>query len=79
MLLTFLLSGTPTRSRSSRVVTSFALAFSSTTSNAMKDHAAEAIRERRRRHRRIVDTDAGFDDVVAIQSLLAHGYTVDLG
>ena len=31
-----------------------------------------------RRRRLIVDTDAGFDDVVAIQCLVAHGIPVDL-
>ena len=71
----FLLSVT-TLSRPSRVVTSFALAFSSNT----KDNAAAAAMQtsRSRRRRIIVDTDAGFDDVVAIQSLLAHNYSVDL-
>lgn len=61
-------------SRPSRVVTCSALAFSSN----MKDNAAAAMQTSRRRRRRIVDTDAGFDDVVAIQSLLAHNYSVDL-
>lgn len=36
------------------------------------------ITTRRNRRRIILDTDAGFDDVVAIQSLVAHGYNIDL-
>ena len=47
----------------------------SSDSNEVMSTAQE---EGRRRRRRIVDTDAGFDDVVAIQCLLAHGYSVDL-
>ena len=44
--------------------------------NIMNENVAMLPTQNRRRL--VVDTDAGFDDVVAIQSLLAHGLSIDL-
>lgn len=52
------------------------MAFSTSASNNAKNISSSGAALRRRRI--LVDTDAGFDDVVAIQSLLAHDHSIDL-
>jgi inosine-uridine nucleoside N-ribohydrolase len=54
----------------------FVQALSVSPSNHMASSSTQALRKGRRRI--IVDTDAGFDDIVAIQCLLAHGHNIEL-